>query len=137
MSKEALKDALKQIMVQARGGDVEGSYDGYKALFEDPMFAQNKPDDQRQVLKLLILAKRSGQPSEKLVAAHKAAVAPLTQLVSAHGDPEDYELLGVCHLVLGDEEAASNLLRQGLTLERERNPQSDLCGRLMSRISQI
>ena len=137
MSKEALKDALKQIMVQARGGDVEGSYDGYKALFEDPMFAANKPEDQRQVLKLLILAKRSGQPSDKLVAAHRAAIAPLTALVSAHADPEDYELLGVCHLVTGDEAAASELLRQGLTLERERNPQSDLCGRLMSRISQI
>lgn len=137
MSKEALKDALKQIMAQARGGDVEGSYDGYKALFASPVFAANKPEDQRQVLKLLILAKRTGQPSAKLVDAHRAAIPALTELVSTHNDPEDYELLGVCHLMVGNEEAASNMFRQGLTLERERNPQSDLCGRLMTRVSQI
>jgi hypothetical protein len=137
MSKEALKEALKQIMAQSRGGDAEGSYDGYKALFEDPIFAANKPEDQRQVLKLLVLAKRTGQPSEKLVAAHRAAIGPLTELVSTLNDPEDYEMLGVCHLVVGNEQAASNMLRQGLTLERERNAQSDLCGRLMTRISQI
>ena len=137
MSKEALKDALKQIMGQARSGDVEASYDGYRALFGNPMFAQNKPEDQRQVLKLLILAKRTGQPSEKLIEAHRAAIPPLTELVSAHNDPEDYEMLGVCHLLVGNEEAASNMFRQGLTLERERNPQSDLCGRLMTRVSQI
>lgn len=137
MSKEALKDALKQIMAQARGGDVEGSYDGYKALFSNPIFGANKPEDQRQVLKLLILAKRTGQPSAKLVDAHRAAIPALTELVSTHNDPEDYELLGVCHLLVGNEEAASNMFRQGLTLERERNPQSDLCGRLMTRVSQI
>lgn len=137
MSKEALKDALKQIVSQARGGDVEGSYDGYKALFETTMFAQNKPEDQRPVLRLFVLAKRTGKPSEKLIEAHRSAIAPLTELVSTHNEPEDYEMLGICHLLVGNEEAASNMFRQGLTLERERNPQSDLCGRLMSRLSQI
>lgn len=137
MSKEALKDALKQIMAQARSGDAEGSYDGYKALFGDPIFAANKPEDQRQVLKLLVLAKRTGQPSAKLVEAHRAAIPALTELVSRYNEPEDYEMLGVCHLLVGNEEAASNMLRQGLSLEREKNPQSDLCGRLMTRVSQI
>ena len=137
MSKDALKESLKNIMAQARNGDVEGSYDGYKALFGDPIFAANKPEDQRAVLKLLILAKRAGQPSEKLVEAHRAAIPSLTELVSTLNEPEDYEMLGVCWLMVGNEEAASNMLRQGLTLERERNPQSDLCGRLMTRISQI
>lgn len=137
MSKDALKDALKQIMAQARGGDQEGSFDAYAALFAEPMFAANKPDDQRQVLKLFILAKRHGQPSEKLVAAHRAAIPALTELVSTQNDPEDYEMLGVCHQLVGNEEAAGRMFREGLTLERERNPQSDLCGRLMTRISQI
>lgn len=137
MDKEALKEALKNIMGQARAGDVEGSYDGYKALFSDPTFMQAKPEDQRPVLKLLILAKRQGQPSQKLVEAHRAAIAPLTELVSTLNDPEDYEMLGVCHLLVGNEAAASNMFRQGLTLERERNAQSDLCGRLMTRVSQI
>ena len=137
MSKDALKDALKVIMGKARDGDVEGSYDGYKELFGDPNFAANKPEDQRSVLKLFILAKRSGQPPQRLKDAYRAAIPALTELVSTHNEPEDYEMLGVCWQIAGNDEAASNMYRQGLALERERNPQSDLCGRLMTRISQI
>ena len=137
MSKEALKESLKAIMGKARDGDVEGSYEGYGALFGDPIFAANKPEDQRQVLKLFILAKRHGQPSQKLIEAHRAAIPALTELVSTHNEPDDYEMLGVCWLLVGNEQAAANMFRQGLTLEREKNPQSDLCGRLMTRVSQI
>lgn len=137
MSKEALVSAVKQIVTTSRAGDVETSFDGYRDLFSAPWFSQNRPEDQRQALKLLVLAKRTGQPSEKLLAALRAAVVPLTELVSSLNEPEDLEMLGVCHLTLGNEEAASNLFRQGLTLERERNPASDLCGRLMTRVAAI
>jgi hypothetical protein len=137
MSKEALVGAVKTIMSTARGGDVEKSYDGYKELFSQPWFTQNKPEDMRQALKLLVLAKRSGKPSDKLVDALRAAIAPLTELVSTLNEPEDYEMLGICHLGIGNEQAASNMFRQGLTLERARNPASDLCGRLMTRVSSI
>ena len=137
MSKEALVTAVKQIMAQARGGDVEGSFDGYAKLYLSPEFAANRPEDQRQALKLLILQKRQGQPSAKLVEAHRAAIPALTELVSTLNEPEDYELLGLCHLMIGNEQAASNMFRQGLTLERERNPASDLCGRLMTRVAAI
>jgi hypothetical protein len=137
MSKEALVTAVKQIMSQARGGDVEGSYEGYRQLFSSPEFGANKPEDQRQALKLLVLAKRSGPKSPALVEAHRAALGPLTALVSAHHEPEDYEMLGVCHLAIGNEDSAAELFRQGLTLERERNAGSDLCGRLMTRVSAL
>ena len=137
MTKEALKDALKQIMALARDGDADGSFDGYRELFGKELFAAQKPEDQRQVLKLLVLAKRTGQPSAALVEAHRAAIGPLTELVSTMNEPDDYEMLGVCHLMIGNEEAASNMFRRGLVLERERNPQSDLCGRLMTRVSQL
>jgi len=137
MSKEALVSAVKEIVTLARSGDAEGSFDGYAALFQRPDFVQNRPEDQRQALKLLILAKRTGQPSAKLVEAHRAAIAPLTDLVSQHNEPEDFEMLGICHLVTGNEQAAANMFRQGLTLERERNPASDLCGRLMTRVASI
>ena len=139
MSKEALVTAVKQIVAQSREGDVDGALEGYKALFSSAEFAANKPEDQRQALKLLILQKRPGnvQPSAPLVEAHRAAIAPLTELVSAHNEPEDYEMLGLCHLHIGNDQAASNMFRQGLTLERARNPASDLCGRLMTRVSQI
>jgi hypothetical protein len=137
MSKEALVAAVKQIMSQQRGGDVEGAYEGYGRLYASPEFSANKPEDQRQALKLLILAKRQGQPSTKLVEAHRSAIPALTELVSTLEEPEDYEMLGLCHLLIGNDQAASNMFRQGLTLERARNPASDLCGRLMTRVSQI
>ena len=137
MSKEALVSAVKQIMAQSRGGDVEGSYDGYGQLYATPDFSANKPEDQRQALKLLILAKRGGTPSTRLVEAHRAAIPALTELVSTLEEPEDYEMLGICHLLIGNEQAASNMFRQGLTLERARNPASDLCGRLMTRVAAI
>lgn len=137
MSKEALVQAVKQIMAQARAGDVEASLEGYAKLYTSAEFGANRPEDQRQALKLLILAKRQGQPSERLVEAHRAAVLPLTELVSTHSEPEDYEMLGLCHLLLGNEDAASNLFRKGLSLERERSPASDLCGRLMTRVAAL
>jgi hypothetical protein len=137
MSKEALVAAVKQIMTQSRSGDVEGSYAGYGRLYATPEFAANKPEDQRQALKLLVLAKRSGQPSTVLIEAHRSAIPILTELVSTVNDPEDYEMLGLCHLLIGNDQAASNMFRQGLTLERERNPASDLCGRLMTRVAAI
>ena len=137
MSKEALVAAVKNIMSLARSGEVEKSYDGYRDLFASAPFAANKPEDMRQALKLFILAKRTGQPTPAIVEAHRAAIAPLTELVSTHNEPEDYEMLGICHLTVGHEEAASNMFRQGLTLERDRNPASDLCGRLMTRVASI
>jgi hypothetical protein len=137
MSKEALVSAVKQIMQQQRGGDVDGAHQGYAQLYASAEFAANKPEDQRQALKLLLLAKRQGNPSPTLIEAHRAAIPALTELVSTLNEPEDYEMLGLCHLLIGNEQAASNMFRQGLTLERERNPASDLCGRLMTRVAAI
>ena len=137
MSKEALVGAVKEIVTLARSGDAEGSFDGYKALFERPDFSENRPEDQRQALKLLVLAKRTGGKSEKLIEAHRSAIAPLTDLVSKHSEPEDYEMLGICHLTIGNEKAAANMFQEGLTLERARNAGSDLCGRLMTRVSSL
>ncbi|MBX3191015.1 MAG: hypothetical protein KF819_28725 [Labilithrix sp.] len=139
MSKEALVAAVKEIVTLSRSGDVDGSMDGYVALFNTPSFGENRPEDQRQALKLLVLAKRPANPppSAKIVEAHRAAIGPLTDLVSKHNDPEDYEMLGICHLMIGNEQAAANMFREGLTLERARNAASDLCGRLMTRVSSI
>ncbi len=137
MSKEALVVAVKEIVTRARSGDAEGSFDGYKALFARPDFVDNRPEDQRQALRLLILAKRAGTMSARLVDAHRAAITPLTDLVSKHDEPEDYEMLGLCHLAIGNEKAAANMFQHGLTLERTRNAGSDLCGRLMTRVAAL
>lgn len=137
MSKEALVAAAKQINTLQASGEADKVIEAYRELFSAPWFTANKPDHQRQALKMMILAKRTGQPGPALIEAHRAAIPALTELVSTLNEPEDYELLGICHLLIGNEQAAANMFRQGLTLERERNAASDLCGRLMTRVSSI
>ena len=136
MSHESLVRAIKEIVNLARSGKLDESFARYQALFGSLEFIQHKPEDQRQALRLMILAKGApDRPSPAMLEAHRAAVGPLTALVSTYAEPADHELLGVCHVVLGDERAASEVFRAGLTLERARNPQSDLCGTLMKRVS--
>jgi hypothetical protein len=57
--------------------------------------------------------------------------------VANHNEPADYELLGVCHVVLGNEESASNIFKAALAIERERDAASPLCGSLMKRVSML
>jgi tetratricopeptide (TPR) repeat protein len=136
MSKEALVAAVKQINVLQSTGDNDKAIAAYQTLFSQPWFTANKPDHQRQALRMLILAKR-GAPNQAVIDAHRAAIPALTELVSTYEEPEDYEMLGICHLLIGNDQAAANMFRQGLTLERARNAASDLCGRLMTRVSSI
>ena len=75
--------------------------------------------------------------TQSMTDAHRAAAVPLATLVSTHGEPADHELLGMCHVVFGDEAGASAIFRAGLALERERSPQSKLCGVLMKRVSEL
>lgn len=137
MTRDEIVGIVKQIIATGRGGDADASYAAYKDLFADPRFADARPEDQRQALKLLILQKRTGPKPPILIEAHRAAIPALTNLVSNLGDPEDYEMLGVCHVMLGNEQGASTIFREALALERARSPQSDLCGRLMTRISAL
>jgi hypothetical protein len=135
---EALVNAVKEIVALAKAGDREGSYLGYRDLFASADFVTYPAAEQRQALKFMILAKgMPNVPTPAMVEAHRAALIPLTELVSALGEPADHELLGVCHVVLGNEASASAIFKAGLALERERNPSSDLCGALMRRVSSI
>jgi hypothetical protein len=136
MSKEVLVNAIKRIHTLAREGRVEDAYMGYGELFDSPEFSACRPDDQRQALRLMILAKGVPEkPSAAMTRAHRSAVRPLTELVSIHGEPADFEMLGICHVLLGNVESADRIFRAALAMERERNPGSDLCGALMKRIS--
>lgn len=138
MSKEALTSAVKVIVKHAREGQLDAAYEGYRNLFSDEMFRTQRPEDQRQALRLMIRATDAiRDPSAIQLEAHRAAIPALTELVSTYDEPADYEMLGVCHLFLGNEQSASAILRAGLAIERERNPQSDLCGVLMKRVSLI
>ena len=135
---EALRSTLKKIALLVRSGKTTEAYAGYAELFDSAPFADYRPDDQRQALRLMVLSKSPpAEKSEAVLAAHRAAVARLEALVTALQDPLDYEMLGVAQIVLGDEAAAESALRTGLDIEREKNPSSDLCGTLMRRLSAL
>jgi hypothetical protein len=136
MANQALVNAVKNIITLAKNGQIDEAYQAYEALFAGREFTTYRPEEQRQALRLMVLAKGI-KPTDAVIAAHRAAVPSLTALVAAHNDPGDYEMLGVCHVLLGDEARASEVFRAGLALERVENAQSDLCGRLMTRISQL
>jgi hypothetical protein len=134
----ALVSAVKAIVAMAREGKLDPAYAGYRELFAGEAFASYAPNDQRQALRLMVHAKGTPDPPPPaMVEAHRAALAPLGLLVSRDGEPADFEMLGMCHVVAGNPQAASEVFRAGLTIERERNLQSNLCGTLMRRISAL
>jgi len=138
MANEALLTAVKSIIAAARAGRLDDAYAGYRDLFESPAFATYEPHDQRQAMRLMVHAKGLPRPlPPAIVDAHRAAGRILTELVARDADPADYELLGMCQIVLGDEDGAAAVFRTGLNLERQRNAQSDLCGAFMRRISML
>ena len=138
MANEELVAAVKRVVSLARSGNLDEAYLGYRDIFGNAIFMTYRPEDQRQALRLMVLAKNAPRPpTPSMLDAHRAAVPALTELVSSYQEPADHELLGVCHLLLGHEESASQIFRAGLAIERERSPGSDLCGELMKRISMI
>jgi hypothetical protein len=138
MPSPELVTAIKGIVANARAGDLEAAYKGYRGLFSSAAFGAYEPHDQRQALRLMVHAKGvPDPPTPAMVEAHRAALALLAQLVKAHNEPADHEMLGMCHVATGDEKTAAVVFRAGLALERERNAQSDLCGALMKRVSML
>jgi hypothetical protein len=138
MAEQALVDAVKAIVASARAGDRKTAFEGYKTLFAGAAFRRYPANDQRQALRLMIHAKGvPDPPTPEMVEAHRAAIEPLTELVSNLGDPVDYEMLGMCHVAIGNEQGAGVVFRAALAIERERNAQSDLCGALMKRVSML
>jgi hypothetical protein len=134
---EALVAALKKIVGLAKKGNADDAYREYGELFSSAAFSDYRPEDQRQALRLMVLSKAASQTTERVVEAHRAAAARLRALVELFKDPADYEMLGVSQTILSDADAAKATFREGLELERERNPQSELCGNLMRRLSSL
>ena len=138
MGNEALVQAIKRINNLLKEGKTEEYYEGYRELFASPEFGSFRPEDRRQALRLMVLAKNAPpRATPGKIEAHRSAIGPLTEMVSLYSDPADHEMLGMCHELLGNEQSASTIFRAGLAIERQRNPQSDLCGALMKRVSLI
>jgi hypothetical protein len=135
---EALVTALKKILTLSKNGRMAEAYEEYEQLFSAAAFAGYRPEEQRQALKLMVLAKAHPTDNEAVRKAHRAALIRLKVLVQQDSsEPADQELLGVTHLFLGDERAASAAFQAGLDVERVRNPQSELIATLMRRVSQL
>jgi hypothetical protein len=137
VANEALVKSVKEIAAASKAGNTEGAYQGYRDLFASEAFAGYRVEDQRQALRLMILAKGvPAQPSPAMSEAYQSALACLSRMLPL-GDAGDHELLGVCQLMLGDEASANTTFRTGLAIERQRDPQSNLCGSLMKRVSML
>ncbi len=138
MATEALVAQVKQILALAKAGNVEDAFKGYAALYRSAEFRTYPMEEQRTALKLVANIKvPPSRPTPAQIDAFKAAIEPLTEILGALGTPEDFQWLGICCLVTGDEKRAGELFRTGLKLERDRNPQSDLCGSLMKWVAAV
>ena len=133
---EAFVEAVKKIMIVLKSGRTDEGYAQYAELLSSDGFAEYRPDDQRQALKLLLLAKAPDR-SEAVMCAYRIALKRIQSLVDAHAEPADYEMLGVAHVQLEDRSAASAAFDIALKLERARNPTSDLCASLGRRIGAL
>jgi hypothetical protein len=132
MPDPALVARVKELLALAKSGKVEESYAGYRALFQSPEFPGYSVEDRRACIKLVVNAKvPPSKPAAYLVESYRSAMKPLEDMIGEQGHPADFELLGICCVVVGEDKRAAELFRTGLRLERERNPQSDLCGSLM------
>ena len=136
MANAELVASVKRIVAFAKAGDTDTAYSGYRDLFSSPEFATYRPEDQRTALRLMVLAKVvASKRTPAMIEAHQSAIPPLTNLVATIADPGDHELLGMCLVLVGNEDEARRVFRTGLALEREHNAQSDLCGAFLKRIS--
>jgi len=125
---DALKSAVKQAIGLARESRWEEFYSVYGQLFADPAFATNRPEDQRQALKLMIMTKGLPAPTSQAgVHAYQSAWYALSRLVSELRQASDYELLGITHLRLGDEPGAQKVFQAGLEVAQAAND-GDTCG---------
>ena len=124
-------------MVVLKSGHTDEGYAQYADLLSSEAFVAYRPDEQRQALKLLLLAKAPESRSDAVLRAYKIALARIQTLVDTHADPSDYEMLGVAHVQLEDRAAASAAFEIALKLERARDPESELCANLGRRLAQL
>jgi hypothetical protein len=138
VANETLVHTIKALVALAKDGDLDGVYRGYRDLFTAAPFLGYRVEDQRQALRLMVMMKGAPEPpTQPMIEAHRAAIQPLKRIVEVHREPKDHELLGICHVVVGDEGAAMSIFKAGLAIERQKSPGSDLCGQLMKRVSML
>ncbi len=101
-SKETMATTVKRIVGVAREGKTADAYAAYAGLFDDSGFAQQRPQDQRQVVKLMVNSKNPPPASEPVLHAYRRASARLQALIAETNDPADTELLALCAKYLSE-----------------------------------
>lgn len=134
---QVLVASLKKIALLSRNGRTDEAYREYATLFSSAAFSDYRADDQRAALKLMILAKSPPAVSDIVREAHRAALGRIEALVKEMSEPADFELLGVSQIVLENSTAATEAFTKALSIERAKNPQSELCGSLMKRVAAL
>jgi hypothetical protein len=100
-----LAATVKRIIGAARDGSTQLAFQAYAALFDDEEFAHQRAQDQRQVLKLMVMAKNVPPSSPAVVQAYRSALKRLQALADEGNDAGDHEMVGVCMRVLASLEA--------------------------------
>ncbi|MFO0667324.1 MAG: hypothetical protein U0174_25460 [Polyangiaceae bacterium] len=134
---DSLKATMRRIIALGKSGDADAAYREYANLFMGATFADNKIEDQRLSLRLLVLGKTPTQASDALLEAFKAALPRLSALVAISKEPGDYEMLGVCNVLLKNTDDARTAFTTGLELEKQKSTTSDLFGNLTRRLGEL
>lgn len=132
---DALKAAVKNAVALGRENNWEEFYATYAKLFYAPEFAQNRNEDQRQALRLMIMTKGLPAPSSQNgVQAYQGAWYALNRLVAEEHDARDYELFGLVYYRLGAEADAQKIFQAGLDIAHKKDD-AELCGAFLRHLS--
>ena len=100
--RQALAATVKRIVASARDGAMHTAYAAYAKLFANREFAQLRPHDQRQALKLMVMAKTAPPRSEFVLHAYRSALDRLQVLAGSADDPLDREMIEACEKMLAN-----------------------------------
>ena len=139
MATEALVARIKQILALAKAGNVDEAYKAYAQLYpqrrvpdvSDGGAAQGdqaRRQHQDPAEPGHALADRRVQGRDRAAAARSSAARARRRTSSGSASAS---------MVAGNEKEAGELFRTGLKIERDRNPQSDLCGSLMKWVAAV
>jgi len=135
MADEFIVSSVKAAVHLARQGQHDASFQAYQALFQAPEFAAATLANKRQALRLMVTAKGIPEPlSPAATAAFRTAQQTITVMVNGAPEPQDYDLLGLTLLKLGDTAGAKQLFDAGYALALARND-AEWTGQLLKRIS--
>ncbi|MFO0737490.1 MAG: hypothetical protein U0270_16480 [Labilithrix sp.] len=132
-----LENGLAQARQAVAEGRLDDAFRQYGIVFGSSAFASMPLDAQRKALASMYFGDQPNVASADVKSAYRVTLPILQALVVQHRDPADYELLGMAYAVLDEPDQAKEIFRKALDAERARNPSSDRCATLMSRVSQL